>query len=107
MERVCFQMFVKLDRMAEYEEEHRHVWPEVLEALNRSGWSNYSLFLNRKDGCLISYCEVDDFQSALRAVASEAITLTWQTRMAEYFVPIDGKTPAEAFEQFIEIFHLD
>jgi L-rhamnose mutarotase len=50
MERVCFTLYVKLDRLDEYVEDHERVWVDVLDALTRSGWHNYSLFLNRKDG---------------------------------------------------------
>jgi len=80
MERVCFTLHVKLDRLDEYVEDHKNVWSEVLEALTRSGWHNYSLFLNRKDGCLITYCEVDDFQKAMDAIAQEEASLRWQAR---------------------------
>jgi L-rhamnose mutarotase len=106
MERVCFTLYVKLDRIDEYVEDHERVGVDVLEALTRSGWHNYSLFLNRKDGCLITYCEVEDFQKALDAIASEEVSLRWQAKMADYFVPVPGKKPAEAFERFVEVFHL-
>ncbi len=106
MERVCFTLHVKLDRLDEYVEDHKNVWSEVLEALTRSGWHNYSLFLNRKDGCLITYCEVDDFQKAMDAIAQEEASVRWQAKMVDYFVPVAGKKPADAFERFVEVFHL-
>ena len=106
MERVCFRMFVKLDRVDEYEAEHQHVWPEVLDALRKSGWHNYSIFLSKEDGCLITYCEFEDFNESLNAIAREEISLKWQTRMVEYFVPVPGLKPADAFDKFVEVFHL-
>ena len=45
MERVCFRLQVKADRLEEYRGRHQAVWPEMLEALTASGWQNYSLFL--------------------------------------------------------------
>src|SRR5690606_30368960 len=63
MERVCFLLKVKQDRLDEYRERHRAVWPEMLEALHESGWGNYSLFL-RDDGLLVGYLETDDFEAA-------------------------------------------
>src|SRR6266545_2010397 len=65
MERVCFQLQVRPDRLEEYRERHRCVWPEMLEALTQTGWHNYSLFL-RPDGLLIGYLETPDFGTALR-----------------------------------------
>ena len=52
MQRVCFTLQVKPDRLAEYRESHKAVWPEMLAALSRHGWTNYSIFL-RADGLLI------------------------------------------------------
>ena len=63
VERVCFQLSVRRDRLAEYRERHREVWPEMLDALRGAGWRNYSLFL-RPDGFLIGYLECEDFDAA-------------------------------------------
>ena len=41
MERVCFQLQVKPERLAEYRARHAHVCPEILAALARTGWHNY------------------------------------------------------------------
>ena len=60
MERVCFLLRVRPDRLDEYRARHRAVWPEMLDALARAGWRNYSLFL-RDDGLLVGYLETDDF----------------------------------------------
>ena len=48
MERVCFQLQVRAERLDEYRARHRAVWPEMLDALSAAGWSNYSLFLRRR-----------------------------------------------------------
>ena len=45
MQRVCFVLQVKPERLEEYKERHRSVWPEMQAALRETGWSNYSLFL--------------------------------------------------------------
>jgi L-rhamnose mutarotase len=42
MERVCFLLRVRPDRLDEYTERRRSVWPDMLEALRRAGWRNYS-----------------------------------------------------------------
>lgn len=65
MERVCFQLSVRPDRLEEYKARHREVWPAMLEALRATGWRNYSLFL-RGDGLLIGYLECEDFAAAQR-----------------------------------------
>ena len=60
MQRICFVLQVKADRLKEYKERHRAVWPEMLDALRETGWTNYSLFL-RSDGLLVGYLETQDF----------------------------------------------
>jgi L-rhamnose mutarotase len=59
MERVCFVLQVKPERIQEYKERHRVVWPEMQDALRETGWNNYSLFL-RHDGLLVGYQNPSD-----------------------------------------------
>ena len=66
MQRICFVLQVKPERIQEYKERHSAVWPEMKKALQETGWSNYSLFL-RADGLLVGYLETDSFEEA-RAV---------------------------------------
>ena len=37
MERVCFLLKVRRERLAEYKERHKAVWPEMLDALRATG----------------------------------------------------------------------
>ncbi|MEO9237548.1 MAG: L-rhamnose mutarotase, partial [Jatrophihabitantaceae bacterium] len=59
MNRHCFLLRVRPDRLAEYRQRHAAVWPEMLLALRDCGWTNYSLFL-RPDGLLVGYLEAAD-----------------------------------------------
>ena len=38
MERVCFLARVRPDRLDEYRERHKNVWPEMRSALSEAGW---------------------------------------------------------------------
>ncbi len=106
MQRVCFLLKVRPERLAEYKQRHRAVWPEMLEALRQTGWSNYSLFL-RGDGLLAGYLETADFQAALRGMAALEINERWQSDMAPFFESLDGRRPDEGMLLLEEIFHLD
>jgi L-rhamnose mutarotase len=79
MERVCFLSKVRPEKLAEYKERHKAVWPDMLEALRETGWHNYSLFL-RDDGLLVGYFETPDYQSALAGMAKREINFRWQRR---------------------------
>jgi L-rhamnose mutarotase len=102
MPRYCFQLQVRPDRIPEYVERHRAVWPEMQDALRATGWRNYSLFL-RDDGLLIGYVEADDLAASSAAMEALDVNTRWQAEMAEFF---DGTTPKEAFPLLREVFHL-
>lgn len=106
MKRVGFLLKVKQDKIAEYKEHHKAVWPEMLDALRRTGWHNYSLYL-RDDGLLFGYFEADEnFQMSLDNMSKEAINLKWQEFMGPYFESISGR-PDENMIELEEVFHLD
>ncbi len=105
MPRYCFQLQVRPDRMAEYVQRHRGVWPEMVAALRHTGWRNYSLFL-REDGLLIGYVEADDLAAAQTGMAATAVNARWQAEMAPFFVGLDGH-PDEGFHLLQEVFHLE
>ncbi|MCZ2149946.1 MAG: L-rhamnose mutarotase [Bryobacterales bacterium] len=105
MERVCFILQVKKDRLEEYRERHRTVWPEMLEALRETGWTNYSLFL-REDGLLVGYLETPDFEAALRGMASREVNERWQRWMVDFF-ELGGRHADRSMKRLDEVFHLD
>ena len=106
MQRVCFLLKVRPERLAEYKERHKTVWPEMLAALSETGWHNYSLFL-RDDGLLIGYLETPDFAAALKGMAAREINERWQKEMAPFFEALDNRRPDEEMQPLQEVFHLD
>ncbi|MCY4021875.1 MAG: L-rhamnose mutarotase [Anaerolineaceae bacterium] len=106
MQRVCFLLKVRQDRLEEYVARHEEVWPEMLDALRETGWHNYSLFL-RDDGLLIGYLETPDFQAALDGMAGREVNERWQNDMAPYFETLDGRHADESMVPLQEVFHLD
>jgi L-rhamnose mutarotase len=105
MQRVCFLLKVRQDRIDEYRQRHAAVWPEMLEALSATGWHNYSLFL-REDGLLVGYLETEDFVKAQTAMAAKDVNARWQAEMGEFFEALDGDRPDEAMKPLTEVFHL-
>ena len=106
MQRICFTLQVKPDRLAEYRERHRAVWPEMQDALRSAGWRNYSLFL-REDGLLIGYLETEDFERARAEMSKADVNARWQAEMKEFFVSDSGQTADRQMKPLPEVFHLD
>lgn len=107
MQRVCFTLRVRAERIDEYRERHAAVWPEMRAALTAAGWRNYSLFL-RPDGLLVGYLETDDFAAARAAMDATEVNARWQREMGDLFEAeaLDGLRPDEAMAPLDEVFHL-
>ena len=106
LKRVCFCLQVKKDRLEEYKERHKAVWPEMREALSAAGWHNYSLFL-RSDGLLIGYVETPDFEGARASMAATDVNRRWQAYMLDFFEDPSGLPADEQMRPIPEVFHLD
>jgi L-rhamnose mutarotase len=104
--RICFCLQVRRERLDEYKERHRAVWPEMLAALRHAGWHNYSLFL-REDGLLIGYVETPDFDRALTDMAATEVNRRWQAEMRDFFESDKGLAADEQMLPIPEVFHLD
>ena len=107
MKRVGFILKVRPDKLDEYKKQHQAVWPEMLAALARHGWRNYSLFM-REDGLLFGYCETPNgLQAAINGMANEPVNARWQAFMAPYFEALDGLQADQAMLALEEVFHTD
>jgi L-rhamnose mutarotase len=106
MKRICFVLQVRPERLEEYKQRHRAVWPEMRQALRETGWGNYSLFL-RPDGLLVGYLETSDFESARNEMFKREINARWQREMREFFMNPPGIAPDQAMSPLEEVFHLD
>ena len=105
MKRIAFQFKVRPDRIAEYKDNHKHVWPEMLAALRDSGWRNYTLFM-REDGLIFGYFETNlSLDVALANMAAMPVNTRWQ----EFMTPFTDSNarPDETFVELEEYFHLD
>ena len=107
MQRVGFRLQIRPEMADEYKRRHAEVWPEMLQALRETGWTNYSIFLDRGDGTLFGYLETPDLDAARAGMATREINAKWQADMAPFFVALEGKNPDEGFLLLEEVFHLD
>lgn len=106
--RVCFRSNVQPQQLDEYRRRHAAVWPDMLQALQDAGWSNYSLFL-AEDGLLIGYLECEDFDAVRARMALTEVNARWQAEMATLFDNQEDprQAPDEGFQVLEEVFNLD
>ena len=105
MQRICFTLQVRPDKLAEYKARHAEIWPEMRQALTQAGWHDYTLFL-RHDGLLIGYLLTPDFAHAKAAMEHLEVNARWQTSMARFFKGIE-LAPDASMQPIEEVFHLD
>ena len=102
MERTCFVIHLKPERVHEYLQAHERVWPEMIAALQETGWRNFTLFVRENDGLVVGYVETDDYARATSELSRREINTRWQATMSEYFE--SGR--AESVDVLAEYFHL-
>ncbi|MCC7320735.1 MAG: L-rhamnose mutarotase [Rubellimicrobium sp.] len=77
----------------EYRRRHDEIWPEMLEALKKAGFRNYSIF--RHGLTLFGYFECDDLEAMNRAIAADPVNARWQEWMAPIMkIDVDPQTGA-------------
>lgn len=104
MDRVCFTMRLKPERVDEYLTAHETVWPEMLDALRETGWANYSLFVDRDAALVIGYVETEDFESSVAAMNQRDVNARWQATMAGFFA--EEAAPDSTMRRLRQYFHL-
>jgi L-rhamnose mutarotase len=107
MKRVGMVIDVRPEKLGEYLELHRAVWPDVLAVLRRNGVRNYSIFL--KDHTLFGYLEFagDDYQRAMARVAEDEATKRWWKLTEPCQQPWPTRADGAWWADMEEVFHLD
>jgi L-rhamnose mutarotase len=101
-QRSAFVLKVRPDRIDEYVEAHRNVWPEMLDALRAAGIRNYTIFRHGHE--MFGYFESDDLEAAGRYMAAQEVNTRWQDAMAEL---LDERVPDAGPEPLEEVFRLE
>lgn len=93
--------------IAEYEEMHKAVWPEIIESIKSSGIRNMEIY--RTGNRLFMIMEVnDDFsfeQKAAMDAGNEKVQ-EWETLMWKYQQAVPGAKPGEKWMMMDKIFQL-
>lgn len=104
MVRIGQIMYVFEEFYEEYEKRHAELWPEMKQALKAYGASNYSIFLNKKNGALFAYLEVPD-PAKYNKIADIDICKKWWAYMKPIMKTNPDNSPVAL--DLKEVFHLD
>ena len=103
MIRKCFSFSIYPGKEVEYQVRHDEIWPEMLAALTRAGYRNYTLFLSKLT--IVGYYELEEVELTQTEKAEvEAVQARWSVSMREI---IDFSTVVgSAALIFREVWHL-
>jgi L-rhamnose mutarotase len=112
MQRYGTVIGVRDDRIEEYKQYHRAVWPEVAERITKCNIRNYSIYLRRMpDGrhYLFSYYEYigSDYAADMAAMAADAKTQEWWAINKPCQQPLPDCAEGEWWASMEEVFHQD
>jgi L-rhamnose mutarotase len=101
-QRSAFVLRVRPDKIDDYVDAHRNVWPELRAALGDAGIRNYTIFRNGNE--VFGYFESDDLDAAAAHMKAQEVNSRWQDAMAEL---LEQRVPDAGPPALEEIFRLD
>ena len=109
MKRYCLALDLKDDLalIAEYEEYHRNVWPEIKESITGSGITNMEIY--RFDNHLFMIMETDEnfnFEHKAMMDATNPKVQEWETLMWKFQQSLPNSKPGEKWVLMERIFEL-
>jgi L-rhamnose mutarotase len=107
MKRYCLALDLKDDPalIAEYEEYHRNVWPEILKSIKDAGIEKMEIY--RISNRLFMIMEVNatfNFEKKASADAASDIVQQWEKLMWKYQQALPGSKPGEKWIVMEKIF---
>jgi L-rhamnose mutarotase len=110
MKRYCLALDLKDDELliAEYEDHHKKIWPEILRSIKNSGIHDMEIY--RINNRLFMIMETNDDFSFERKAAMDAANKKveeWEELMWKYQQAILGSKPGEKWRMMEKIFTLN
>lgn len=63
-----------------YEEYHRAVWPEVVDAIRKAGIDRYLIFRDGLD--VFHFIDCEDYDRAVAEIANDPTSMRWEAEIA-------------------------
>jgi len=100
----AFRMRVHPNRMAEYEQRHNPIWPELTATLIAHGVRRYFIFLDETTADLFAYAEVESDEQWNAIAATEVCQRWWHSMKTLMPSHQDGRPESRGLRQ---VFALD
>ena len=112
MQRYGSVLELRKDKMDEYKQLHREVWPEILKMIKECNIRNYSIYLGELEKeryYLFSYFEYvgDDFDGDMGKMAADPMTQKWWDLCKPCQRPLETRAEGQWWMDMEEVFHCD
>lgn len=98
---------LKADKIEEYIELHKQVWPDVLKMIKECNLQNYSIFI--KDDIVFAYFEYtgSDYAADMEKMAADSVTQEWWSYTKPCFTSYNNQSTEDFYEDTQSIFYLE
>ena len=105
--RVGSVLQLRPEKLEEYKEYHREVWPEVLAVIRENNITNYSIFYRK--GMLFSYFEYvgEDFEGDMARIKNHPDSQKWYEVMEPMQIPLPDREPDEWWSLMEPVFYME
>jgi L-rhamnose mutarotase len=83
MSRFCLVNEIQEEHIGDYIELHKNAWPEMRDALRKSGAENCVVYVYKNLSILFYEC--DDIDKSFTALGKDEVNLKWQAITAQWF----------------------
>ena len=104
MKSYAFKMRLRPGRADEYKKRHDEIWPELSALLQKSGVSDYSIFLDEETNILFAV-QKQVGSSSSQDLGGEAIVRRWWAHMADIMETNPDNSPAS--QPLEEVFRME
>jgi L-rhamnose mutarotase len=109
MKRHCFALDLKPDPalIAEYEQYHRNVWPEIIDSIRDAGIERLEIYrIENRLFMILEANAVFSFEQKAKKDAENPMVQAWETRMWRYQEALPTAKPGEKWLLMDKIFQL-
>ena len=90
---LAFKMYLKPNRIAEYQKRHDKIWPELALLLKEAGIGVYHIFHDPETDCLFAYQETDGTDS--QSLGKNPIVQKWWEYMSDLMETHPNHSPKQ------------
>ena len=81
MNQLAFKLYLKPNKVDEYQKRHDKIWPELKQLLKEAGISTYHIFHDPETDCLFAFQETDSRDS--QSLGDNPIVQKWWEYMSD------------------------